>query len=115
MLRISIATIFLAVAPMQALAEKTLAIAGSNTGLFISRDRGVTWEKNAELGDTPIRAVVIERSNLNRLYAATTDALLISADGGTSWSPGRCLNQRPTEGHLSALSAPFRCSIQEEI
>src|SRR5262245_56348390 len=88
MVRFVMATMLLALSPVGARAEKMLAIVGSSAGLYISWDRGVTWEKNVGLGDTSIRAVAIERSSVTGLYAATSDALLISGDGGSSWSRG---------------------------
>jgi hypothetical protein len=58
---------------MPALAERTLAVVGASNGLYMSRDRGVTWERNAALGDVAVRAAAIDRSDLKRLCAATAE------------------------------------------
>ena len=86
MVRTSILMLFAVFWP--GLAESTLAIAGASNGLYLSRDRGYTWEKNAALGEVVTRAVAIDRFDLKRLYAVTSDTLLVSEDGGANWTPG---------------------------
>ena len=88
MLRSSILTACLTFSVTHALAESTLALAGASNGLYMSRDRGYTWEKNAALGDAAVREVALDRSDLRRLYAVTSEALLVSDDGGANWLAG---------------------------
>src|SRR5262245_49691523 len=88
MLRRLILTVCLTFSATYALAESTLALAGAGNGLYMSRDRGYSWEKNAALGGVAVRAIAIDRSNLKRLYVVTSEALLVSEDGGANWSAG---------------------------
>jgi hypothetical protein len=62
--------------------------AGTEAGLFHSRDAGASWQES--VGGAPVTAVTVDPSGPDRLlaYAALPgDGLLESLDGGQSWTP----------------------------
>ncbi len=62
-------------------------IYGVHGGLQVSRDGGRSWE---QVGPAPEGLIDLAASAqaAGRLYAATQQGLLFSADGGASWTPG---------------------------
>ena len=58
-------------------------IAATAVGLFMSWDRGVTWERVIE---GPIDHVVLDPLTPSSLYALGQQGLLTSTDGGLSWT-----------------------------
>lgn len=66
-----------------ALAEDGLILLGTSAGLFISRDRGISWGKaGGKLGLSYISSLDKQGDNL---FAATQDSLFVSRDIGLSW------------------------------
>lgn len=63
--------------------------AGTDEGLFVSRDAGGSWQRSREgIGDVQVNciaAAVVPYSG-PVLYAGTLDGLYSSADGGQSWT-----------------------------
>ena len=74
--------------------EHVLAIA-ANHGIYLSRDKGETWQKTALVHDRSIWAVWIhpERPNLMFAYGAA-DVLYKSDDGGATWNRTGCAPDR---------------------
>ncbi len=61
--------------------------AGSNLGLFISHDNGISWTSPAGLAaEQPIYSLLaIDKPDQQNLYAGTAPSILHSADGGQRW------------------------------
>lgn len=57
--------------------------AASGSGLFSTTDEGKAWKGGAVLGHSEFVSV---RSNGDRVVAATPRTILLSTDGGTSWT-----------------------------
>jgi photosystem II stability/assembly factor-like uncharacterized protein len=83
------------VLPLSAFAAESLAVAGSERGLYISKDGGLTWGRNPALGDLAIRAVALDRSDFNRLYLSALGSIYSSADGGETWNRFEVPNLNP--------------------
>lgn len=76
--------------------------AGLGTGgVFRSADRGRTWTFAGKgLIDHSIRDLAVDPRNPDRVYAATSDGFLRSADGGVSWRQ----IADPAGGNVSTVS-----------
>jgi len=84
---------------------------GSNKGLYLSKDRGTTWQKM--LNDDFLRGVAVDPKNPMNIYAASSSArdsggyspnshgLLFTRDGGKTW-------KQANEG----LSWPFAWCVE---
>ncbi|MGB5347496.1 MAG: hypothetical protein WBN23_15120, partial [Woeseia sp.] len=67
---------------------------GPGSGLYISYDAGATWQRKTEedglpAGDLGRTVIAVSQTEPKRIYAlieAKSSALLVSADGGESWS-----------------------------
>lgn len=71
--------------PLALATNGTDLYAGMNTGLFVSRDYGVSWERVAgEVPAVPI-SVVAPASDPALLYVGTQAGLTKSTDGGRNW------------------------------
>jgi photosystem II stability/assembly factor-like uncharacterized protein len=72
--------------------------AGTDGGVFKSKDRGKTWIPcNEGLSSRLVRALAIDPDNPNRLYAGTWNGkVFVSTDAGTSWHD-RSLGLQPYE------------------
>jgi len=60
--------------------------AGTDSGIFVSRDRAGTWTRLG-LRDRNIRSLAFGPGRPAVLYAATDRGVLASADGGRTWQP----------------------------
>lgn len=59
---------------------------GTQEGLFISKDKGRFWHKAAgRLGKSPILAVACNLKDTGYIYAASSDGVFKTQDGGNSW------------------------------
>jgi photosystem II stability/assembly factor-like uncharacterized protein len=65
------------------LGQRSVLAGGLTSGLWESKDEGITWRR---LLETPIRAIMADPANLDRLFIATAGGILTSDDGGRRWS-----------------------------
>lgn len=76
-------------APVLSLAITTAGVVFAGTeahGLYRSDDRGRTWvQVAAEQTDTPVNALVVAPDET--VWALLSDGLLVSQDGGETWTP----------------------------
>ena len=68
--------------------ESKIVAAGTDTGVFLSRDGGVTWRRaspreNAQL--QPVVSLAFDPKSSDRLYAGTPHLPWMTADGGVLW------------------------------
>jgi photosystem II stability/assembly factor-like uncharacterized protein len=65
--------------------------AGTNYGVLLSRDNGVTWENiSSGLPDRPVvESVAVSPASRDHLFAGTAVGLYESRDGGSSWRKAR--------------------------
>ena len=68
-------------------AERSWIFAGTNQGVFRSRDRGVSW-RNTSKGLSGASVEILERAG-SRLLCGTKSGLFIGDDYGEDWSPGQ--------------------------
>ncbi|HEX5205282.1 MAG TPA: CARDB domain-containing protein [Actinoplanes sp.] len=60
---------------------------GSGSGVWRTEDAGATWAPVTDAFGTPdVKALAMDPADPARVYAATTDGLLVTTNGGTSWS-----------------------------
>ncbi len=98
----SVLSIFLPARDTGAMAVLTAA------GLYVSLDRGAVWRKS-ELPDRPdvIYDVAMHPVNPSEALAATSGGVMLSRDGGVSWS--HCVKGLPWKGWFnSAVFDPVR-------
>lgn len=106
----SVYSIFLPARDTGALAALTAA------GLYVSSDRGGTWKKS-ELPDHPdvIYDLAMHPSNPSEALAATSGGIMLSHDGGASWS--RCVKGLPWKGWFNSAvydpAQPGRAYVTE--
>jgi photosystem II stability/assembly factor-like uncharacterized protein len=64
-----------------------IAVAGWDTGVAVSEDRGKTWQsRNAGLPSTQIWSVSFDPASPGRIYASVhEEALYVSPDAGHTW------------------------------
>ncbi len=70
--------------------DENVVYAASPQGLFVSKDKGQTWDKLTEAGNENgfVSTVIIDPQNSLRLIAYAEDKGLIeSIDGGKKWNP----------------------------
>jgi len=103
-------------------------VAGTRTGVFRSRDRGVTWERISAVGDPELRNVdslAIDPQNPEIIYAGTYHLPWKTMDGGKTWKPIaagliddsdimslRVDSRNPERVFLSACSGIYRSENQ---
>ncbi|MGE5603543.1 MAG: WD40/YVTN/BNR-like repeat-containing protein [Nitrososphaerales archaeon] len=65
-----------------------LILAGTESnGLWLSRDRGRSWESVEALGDSPVNALIVDRTSDRLVIAALAgEHLFVSHDGGKGWN-----------------------------
>jgi photosystem II stability/assembly factor-like uncharacterized protein len=68
-------------------ARDGILVAGTESnGLWISKDRGRSWETVEALGDSAVNALVTGKADAGlAMLALAEDQILISRDAGTSW------------------------------
>ena len=54
--------------------------------LYVSLDAGKTWSPNKDISDFGVRALAASPSNPSEFVAGTLKGVMMSADGGKSWS-----------------------------
>jgi photosystem II stability/assembly factor-like uncharacterized protein len=64
---------------------RTLYLASSSTGLYKSTNGAGLWTSVQGLGTNVVRAIIVNPSNPELLYAATNNGVAKSDDGGESW------------------------------
>ena len=62
--------------------DPALLVAGTCDGVFFSTDAGVSWNNT---GCSSVNALLIDRTSLDTIYAATDDGVWITSNGG-SWT-----------------------------
>jgi len=77
--------------------------AGTDGGLFRSGDRGRTW-KALRLG-VSVQAVAVDPTNSARLLVSGSRGILISTDGGRTWSKAAGSTTYPARGATGQVSA----------
>jgi hypothetical protein len=94
-------------------AKDGLAFAGTEAqGLFRSTDQGGTWEPLGEEGTTgEVRALMLVQDSASGLglLVLGQDDLVLSRDGGQSWS--RCDANLPAEKGMTCLAAPMGADV----
>ena len=84
-------------------------LAGTQAGLLLSEDRGMTWRPLAGLPrDAPVRAVAFSPSGKRRVYVYAARAgygLMRSDDAGATWRPTG-LAIRPDEPVIAIAAGP---------
>jgi hypothetical protein len=69
--------------PVQVLLSKdSMVFAGTTNGLYVSLDKGLTWQFETGLGNRNIKALITSN---NYLLAGTYDGFFFSKDNGISW------------------------------
>jgi len=59
---------------------------GTKSGLFVSKDRGRSWHKEAgQLGKSCILAIAYSLKEPNSIYVASVDGVFMTMDSGQSW------------------------------
>jgi len=96
-----------------AFANDGLAFAGTEAqGLFRSTDRGVTWElvtHEGPTGEAKSLMMVQDQAVGLGLLVLRSDDLVLSRDGGGSWS--RCDADLPAEEGMTCLAAPMGADV----
>ena len=80
---------------------QTHVLAGTEGGLFRSRDPGASWES---LLDAPVSAVAIDASDPDRVVAYSLEegqGLVMTTDGGDTWEPLGLELEEDAIGHVA--------------
>lgn len=80
---------------VRAMASKTdgTILAGSNTGIYVSSDRGASWNYMAgSPSGSTIHTLLVHPFTDNTIFVGTNDALRWTADGGNFWERTSRLN-----------------------
>lgn len=91
-------------------ATKTTLFAGTNDGMYVSADRGETWNKRSNGITADIRTVYSDGKNV---YAGTWDGLFVSTNDGVSWNristglPGQSINAITHVGSVIFVATQF--------
>jgi Sortilin, neurotensin receptor 3, len=67
--------------------QQTRIYVGAERGLFVSEDRGGTWQHVDSLGDRRVLSVAAQAGDPSRIFAATSDGLYRTVDRGITWEP----------------------------
>ena len=68
--------------------SSSLLVAGTNSGVFRSRDRGLHWEHaSSGLAGARVTWLDFDPTQTSTLFAATASGLFKSLNGGDSWTP----------------------------
>lgn len=60
---------------------------GSSNGvIFKSTDAGATWNLLADVGDGVVNKILIDPTNINKMFCTTSAGIFKSTDAGTSWT-----------------------------
>jgi hypothetical protein len=82
--------------------------AGAQGGLWTSDDQGMSWQKNTSLAaGLDLASVAISADGLKLVVAVTDGRLLLSADGGQSWTAHGARADRYTDVVLGADGALY--------
>jgi len=60
--------------------------AGTDEGLYISYNRGITWVRDPATKDKAVRQLVVDPRKTTHVYMATRHQVFVSPDGGDSWN-----------------------------
>ncbi len=90
-------------------------------GVFLSEDGGRTWLARSNGIRSPrITAVAFDIQDSSRIYAATTDAMFVSDDGGCSWQPCfpygnvRSVAQHPVQAQVLYVGVEYHGLLKTE-
>ncbi|HEY0781490.1 MAG TPA: hypothetical protein VGE98_03480, partial [Thermoanaerobaculia bacterium] len=79
---------------------------GQEQGVLRSQDGGVHWRpllRQSALGERAVQHLAVDPS-APRLYAGTSDGLLLSRDGGTTWNDADASGPAPGTGQVTAIA-----------
>lgn len=69
--------------------DPDILVCGTRTAVWLSRDRGATWNRISPLGGkgpSPVVSLAINPDNADEIYAGTTHLPWKTSDGGATWS-----------------------------
>lgn len=80
----------------------TITIAGTDRGIFISRDAGTNWQPTTQCVGTEVRVLCLT-AQAGRVFAGTHQhGVLVSSDDGATW---QTMNHGLTDRHIRSLLA----------
>lgn len=85
--------------------DVALLLAGTDDGVYVSRDSGQSWSFGG-LGGQVVRAAAAHPQDARRLLAATDEAIYLSTDGGLTW--GEIEPAHRAYAYLGARPVPDR-------
>jgi hypothetical protein len=60
---------------------------GQGAGIYISTDGGATWSASGTgLGNTVVKALAVDPTSAQNVYAGTASGIYVSKDGGATWT-----------------------------
>ena len=60
---------------------------GQGAGIYVSTDGGATWNPSGTgLGNTVVKALAVDPSNAQNVYAGTAAGIYVSKNGGATWT-----------------------------
>ncbi|MGQ9560453.1 MAG: WD40/YVTN/BNR-like repeat-containing protein [Candidatus Oleimicrobiaceae bacterium] len=90
-------------------------------GVFLSKDGGRTWlSRSNGIRNPRVNAVAFDIEDSSRIYAATTDAMFVSDDGGCSWQPCfpygnvRSVAQHPLQAQVLYVGVEYHGLLKTE-